>query len=301
MITVGLIVGGLVVFFAVWLWQRQPKSEIETIGTAKEELKVDQKEEFQITPTEGSVLGSKKASFEGKTKPQSRVLIFSNDFQTVVASDDAGSFKQDVSLVSDLNQVDIVVLAPDLSQVLKKSLNLYVTSEKILGNQVLANTVRAILDNVITIAYQGAEKSILISKSTTVDLPEDVSDEDSGATTSATASIRVGDFIIALGDPKDKESLSAKKVQIIREGKPQNNIQFVVAKILTVPKQNSFSVKSNSDSKIIELTLSKTSQVSQDDKVGSVADIAKEKTAIVFYHADTGKKVVDSIYLLPQR
>ena len=289
------------IFFLYWLWQRQPQpKELQTPETISENKSAQKKEEKLVTtPPAGSVQTSSKIKIEGKTKPELFVAIFSNDLAIITRSDKSGAFHQEVTLEQGLNQIEIVTISKDLKEDQHDSLLLYLAAESDMGTAVFAGPVKSIFDTLLTISGESGEISVRTTQTTKIKLPPPPGDEE--ATGPAIKNIRVGDFLIALGDPSDDRSdqLKAKLVEVVRENKPQNLRKLTLVKILSVARQSLFSAKSLADNSILELTIDKASQVTVDGKEAKSADIEKNKNAIIIYHPDANKKLLDLIYLLP--
>ena len=83
------------------------------------------------------------------------------------------------------------------------------------------------------------------------------------------------------------------------EDKPQNNKKLMVGRILVSPRQNLFSVKDITNSEITEFALFKNTQITKVDKEAKPQDLTKDANAIIIYHQDGDKNLVDLIYLLP--
>lgn len=287
-----LIISAIVVV----LWQRQPRpknSEESATGSAQSEIK--QKEDFSISPPDGTVLKSQTVKLQGKTQPKSSIVIYSNDFQNVTKANDSGDFDKEISLTAGLNLIKIVVLSENLETSLEKTLSLYYSDED-LGNSLAAGSVKSIFDSLLTITTLSGEKNVRTSKSTAFDIPQE---EDVKESTSEVDNIRIGDFAIATGDSSDHDSIIARKLTIIRQDKPQLLEEIAIGKIASDVRQNIFSIKNNKDSQLIEFKLGKNSSVSLNGEEAQTTDIAKDKSAIVIYTKSEGSNTVDLIYLLP--
>ncbi len=301
-----IVVAFIAVIFG--LWQLQPAAKPQTILSEKSQT-APPPEDQAFEPKDGSVLGNKTVTFKGKMLPASLIFIVSNDFQTAVKTSADGAFQKEVTLSPGLNLINVISVLGDLSKDAQKSRVLYFTPSSP-GASVAAGSVKTIFDNVITINTLNGQKNVKTATATTFSFPKDATQKESSE---SAKDIRVGDYAIALGDTVNTDTIAAKSITIIRDNKPQNNETYVVAKILTAPKLNLFTAKTNKDSKILELTLTKTTQGLLDgkdarppttDAVGNVGqakvdDIQKDKNAIIIYHTEGDKKVVDLIYLLP--
>lgn len=284
---VGIIIG---------LWQLQPKpvtvlSE-KTLNPAPAQTPQDQ----ALEPKDGSIAGSKTVTFKGKMLAGSTIFIVSNDFQTSTQADANGVFQKDVTLSPGLNLIDIISVSADLGKDTRKSQSIYFAQDGSSG-VVAAGSVKTIFDNVITLTTLNGQANVKVAPSTNITFPKDVTPDASPSST--VADIRVGDYAVALGSSTNADTIAAQKLTIIRDNKPQNNEVYALAKVLTAPKQNLFTAKTGKDSKILELTLDKNTQSLLNGKEAQITDIQKDKSAVIIYHTDGTKKVVDLIYLLP--
>lgn len=283
----------------VVLWQRQPKAPGETqeIKNSTETQGKDQKqqENFTISPNDNTVVKSQNIKLSGKTLPDSLLIVYSNSSQNVIKTNKDGDFEKEITLSGSLNLFKIIVAAKNLDTSLEKNLSLYFSKDDV-GSSIVAGPVKSIFENLITITSANAQKNVRTSKSTNFDFPQEKGVEEA---TKAASSVRIGDFAIAAGDSTDKDSISAKSLQIIRDNKPQVTKQLVMGTISSDPKQNIFPLKSKKDGQIVEFKLAKNSKVQMDDKDAKTADIKKDKMAIIFYTKGTDTNTPDLIYLLP--
>ncbi len=289
----------LVAFVAViiGLWQLQPRPQTQTVLSEKSQTAPPPLQEDQsFEPKDGSILTTKTVQFKGKTIPNYIVFIVSNDFQLTAQADANGAFQKDVTLTPGLNLIDVIGVSADLAKDTQKSLSLYLAQDNSSGI-VAAGSVKTIFDNVVTLTTLNGQANIKVTPSSVLTFPKDVTPDASPS--SSVSDIRVGDYAVVLGSSTSADTVTAQKLTIIRDNKPQNNEQYSSVKILTAPKQNLFTAKTNKDSKILELTLDKNTQELLGGKDAQVTDIQKDKNAVIIYHTDGTKKVVDLIYLLP--
>ena len=280
-----------------WLWQRQPRpKELET--TQKEATAAANqllKQEFITEPSDFGVLTSGNVIVKGKTNPNDLVAIYSNNFQYVLKANTEGQFTKEVQLETGLNLINVTTLSTkDKTQ--NQTLTLYFDKNTDNKN-VFAGSVKNIFDTLLTLSTTAGERNARTAKSTDFDIPQD--EDEKEATATGVKLVRIGDYAIALGNTTDSDTLLAQSVVILRDNKPQITEQFIRAKIISNVRQNLFSTKAEEDSKIIELTLAKTSKIQTDGKDGKTVDIAKDKNAFIFYYAESDKNIVDLIYLLP--
>ncbi|MDO8486838.1 MAG: hypothetical protein Q7S45_00885 [Candidatus Curtissbacteria bacterium] len=288
----------LVAFVAVvfGLWQLQPKPITVLSEKSLNPTPAQTPQDQTLEPKDGSIVKSKTVTFKGKMLAGSTIFIVSNDFQTSAQADANGAFQKDITLTPGLNLIDVISISADLSKDTRKSLSLYLAQDGSSG-VVAAGSVKTIFDNVITLTTLNSQANIKVAPSTSITFPKDVTPDASPS--SSVADIRVGDYAVALGNTANTGTLTAQKLTIIRDNKPQNNEEYIAVKVLTAPKQNIFTAKSVKDSKILELTVDKNTQISDSGKDTKVDAITKDKNAVIIYHTETGKKVVDLIYLLP--
>lgn len=299
-LAVSLVTILLFAYILIWLWQRQPKAPQEEsaspIAQNVQEESISQDKKVQdLTPLDSQVLTKDQVQFSGKYLPNLLVVIYGSNFQAIVKASDKGEFVKEIELAQGLNQITVAALAADLQTAEQKFLTFWVTGDDE-GDTVFAGVVKSIFDTLITVATPNGDRHIRTGTQTVTDVPKE---ENQAAGALAVKNIRIGDFAIGLGDSTDHDTILAKTLTIIRENKPQNTKQFVAGKIITNVRQSLFSAKDNQDGKIIELTLAKNSQIAQGENQGKIADIARDKTALIFYHPDGDKKIVDLVYLIP--
>jgi len=199
------------------LWQLQPKRQTQTVNSQKSQTTPQENQAFQ--PQDGTVQKIKTINFKGQMLPNSVVFIYSSDLQVSTKTDQNGSFQKDFTLSPGLNLINIVSIPADPTKESKKSFTLYFDSAAP-GKDVAAGIIKTIFDNVITLTTLNGQKNIKTLDSTDTTLPKDIT---SNQSTSSAKDIRVGDYAIAIGDATDQETITAKKLIIIRDNKPQNN------------------------------------------------------------------------------
>lgn len=301
-LTLAIIVS--IIGIIVILWQRQPRAKIEEqIQKIPAITQKNQKEEaLTVSPQDGTVLKNNKVKFEGKTNPQSYVLIYTNDVQKVAKSQGDGTFSAELSFKTGLNLAKVTVLSDKFENIAEKNLTFYVSTEDV-GNAVVAGSVKSTFDNLVTITGTSGDKNVRTYTQTVYDQPAIPVASPSSKKASPQPSpkdsgdVRVGDFAIALGDT-NADSISAKKVILIRQDKPQNKELIAQGQIITDVKQNLFSIKNTKDGQIVELKLGKNSDVQFPDKDGSFKDISKDKTVIIFYSSVDKDNIPDLIWIL---
>lgn len=287
-----------------WLWQRQPKgAKEESAPTQSNQVQNPSAEKAKVQsnlkPQDASILTSAKTTFTGSVAPNSIVIIYSNSIQVTTKSDDKGNFQKDINLSAGLNLFNISVYSQNLDETDRKTLTLYLAKDKeVTGNTVYAGSVKSIFNNLITLTTTNGDKNVSAQNSTNFAFPKNVTDN-SEATNSALSNIRVGDYMIALGKSEETDKITAQKITIIRDNKPQNSELISTVKLLTAPRQNLFSAKNEKDGKILEFTLNKDSSIETNGQTAKSTDIAKDKRAIVVSYSSNGDQIVDLITLIP--
>lgn len=295
-----LLILGFLGFGIYWLWQRQPN--VKDLNLPKiEKLKADDpKQQFEIEPKDSTILTSKTVKFKGKAT-EGFLAIYSNNFQHILKIDTDGKFEKDIDLSVGLNLIEIVSIPKNLEGENKTSLTYYLIDQSAkqkvedVGKAVFAGSLKSILESAITVTTAGGEKNVKTSKSTVIELPQG---EKPDATRSALGGLRVGDYVIALGNLSDT-TLDAKKIQIIRSQKPTLNVQLGNFTVLAAVKQNIFSARIEKESKIEEFTIEKNTQVLKDGQSTKTDDVTKDKKVLIIYEAKEGSKLAKLVYLLP--
>lgn len=282
----------------VVLWQRQPQgptTEPETTKGAQISSDKTEKEEFQISPTDGTITSSTNFKFTGKSQAGSLIVIYSNQTNAVTKTQPDDTFELETTAEEGLNLFKVVVIDATGQIQSEKNLSLYISGQDV-SKAVAAGSVKSIFDNLITVTTASGNKNIRTGKSTDFDVPQE---EDVQEATAEIDAIRIGDYVIATGDASDEDSIIAKNLQVLRENKPVLTKELAIGKIASNVKQNLFPAKNNKDGKIIEFTLNKDSDISVDGQEGKAGDITKDKSAIIIYHPVADKNIADLIYLLP--
>lgn len=285
-----------------WLWQRQPKPKNHQPDSVvgQEQNGAKREQSLEIKPQDSQVLTDSPIKIEGQSKPDQYLAVYSNGFNYLIQTDNSGKFEQAINLTEGLNLIEIVAFSRDLKEDDKITLTYWLTKKDkktMLGSTVFAGSVKTIFENILTLSTPAGEKNIRTLKTTEIVIPtEDETEIES--TKSALDGVRVGDYLIALGN-LSQDTLNAKRLEIIRQNKPQVTKKLVTAKILTQVRQNLFSGRDLKESKIQEFTLTKDSQILIGGQKAESEDIAKNKEAFIFFTTGGGKKIVDLIYQLP--
>ncbi len=284
-----------------WLWQRQPKGmtltqELLTPASQNQSATNSAVQAIKVAIEDGKVLQQKKLQLQGQVPPNSLVIIYSVAANAIVKSDQAGSFTNNVDLVSGLNLISISVLGPDYKEIAAKNLTYYQDSADTTNTAVYAGLVKSIFENTITLTTQGGEMPIKKSSSTQVNIPKLPGLE----TQPQDQDVRVGDYMIALGKSATNGQMEAKSINILRDNKPQNETHFAIVKILSGLSRNTFSAQQNGQSNIVKIITNTDTGYIDQDKESDAKIITKDKSAIVIFHEDAkANDVADLVYLLP--
>lgn len=291
-----LILAASFIFGLWWLWQRQPKPKFSQ-ETQIANLDNKPTEGSPISPPDLTVQTTQKVSFKGKTKVNSLIVFYSNNFATVTKSDNDGNFaSSEVTFEKGFNQVNMAVILDNLAQ--NTTFNYLLADDTKDGDIIYAGPVKKILDTLITISLNLDEKNVRTLNSVFT-FSQDLNSEE--AALSPIKRIRIEDFIIAQGFlPQDKNDnqLKAKRIEVFRQN-PVNTRSLAIAKIIAGPKQNKLQAKVTSDNSLLELTASKETRIQMDKETVQLKDVKKDKNAILVYHLEEDKKLIDLIYLLP--
>lgn len=295
-----VICSSTLLFLIFWLWQRQPKTIIRSIG-GKTSQDQDQKAQNLVqdpfSPKNCSVLFEAKSTLKGKVAPNSYLAIFSNDYHSITKSDDSGSFEVELVLSKGLNLFDVVVVSQEVKEIEKRSLQFYYSSEKTDANCAFAGSVKSIFDNLLTVTLPTGDVKITIQNSTQTQIPED--EEES--TRTAASQIRIGDYVTSLGKTSDFQSQLSQNLTVSRTDKPKNNKQITIVKTLTKVNKNILPVKILKDEKITDFTLSKDTEVQINQASAKTQDIVPDKFAIIIFEQSSQKSIADFVYILPEK
>lgn len=287
----------LIVFVTliVWLWQRQPtKTEEGVLSEKKTDQETAQTEKaFAPKPETNSVLPSQKQKITGKILPESYIAIAGSGIAAVAKTDKNGNFEKELNLEKGLNLVDLMVISTDLTKTQVFPITYFVTGDSV-GKTVYTGAVKTIFDTLITITTTTEDRTIRTSKSTVFDIPKD---EDEATASSDVKNIRLADYVIALGDTSEKDSLIAKKIFVLRDNKPQNSKEAKVIKIVSAVAKNAFSARDDQD-KVITYTITKDTKITAGETTIKPDQILKDKSAIVISTTDKDKTTANLIYLI---
>lgn len=298
---VGTAITGLFIGLILWLWQMQPQTPNQTVLSQKNESKQDNAaitKENKLEPEQNSIVKNSKIKLKGPTGNYQYLAIFSDDFSKIVKVKPNDSFESDITLVKGINILKLAGFGQQLKRTEEKTLSYYMDNS-LSAKYAYAGSVKSLFDTLITLSTEDGEKSVRTGKTTDFAVPKD---EDVDATAgSALKAVRIGDYAVALGDlaEKSKDTIFAQKLQIIRQDKPQITKKLVVSKVLTTPKNNSFSAQNLDDSKVLVFDLDKNTDIELDGKTVKASEIAKDKTAFIFYFQTEDENTIELMYLLP--
>lgn len=302
-----LALGTVFLVIIVWLWQRQPPPPLPPVPEEPATESAQEKQSPQgltISLKDNQVVPAKEITIEGRASAGEFVAIASNTAQVVTKSDSGGNFRAVITAEPGLNLIEITTMPQTDIRSSQKSLTLFYDPNEKGHRAVFAGSVKSIFDTLLTLTTATGDKNVRTAQNTEILIPEDEQEQQNATI----KSIRIGDYAIALGNPPEggskngesgEDSLVATSIEILRDTKPQNFVRVAQIEVITPVRQNLFSAKNLQDQKIIELTLTKNSGIQVDGKDGKSSDIARDKTAIVFYHTDAAKNIIDLIYLFP--
>lgn len=280
-----------------WLWQRQPQFTSPNQSQSEEQNKKtkEKQPDVKTTPQDGFVTDQPKITLKGISKTDTYVAIITTSFDYLAKTKSYGLFEKEIELSEGLNLVKIVSLDDNLN--LEKEENLTYFRSKIKKfDAVFAGNVKSIFANLITISTLDGEKKITYKSSTEIILPSPIPQLGVG---DDNTNIRVGDYIIATGKINTNGELDALQIDVRRDNKPQITKKIVAAQLLSNIRQNIFSVKNLKDSKIIEFSLNKDTQVFQDLELKDTKIIEKDKKAIIIFTLEDDISSPSKIFILP--
>lgn len=297
----------LLIFVIYWLWQRQPKAvnnpiqSITNIVTGKNNSEQEVANPFSLNITDFQVTDSGTLKITGTVNPNSYVLIFSNSKDQMVLANEAGNFETNFELNKNLNLASIVEVDKDFNISKQQALTLYLLEKNspIKATTVYAGSVKSIFNSVVTLTTASGEKKVKSDSQTIVNLPKSQSPTPKAKQSPQPekTDIRVGDYIVVLGNSSQDTELKAISVDIIRENKPEITKKYALAVVSSVVKNKLFAVKNLKDSSIVEFKLDKNSQILSESKKTDEKAIIKDRKVIIFYRDDK-ENIVASLYLL---
>lgn len=296
-----LITSGI--FVSIYLlWQRQPKPKTEEPQTKIETIVESENGEntqvssFVTTPKRGEISTSAKVTLSGKVDPDSRVLIYSISQNDIVKSQLDGIFSLDITLPDGINLIQISTLDTNFQEKESATIPVYVSQQGAQNNlSFVAGTVKKLFQNSISITAISGEIDLETNTSTLFENQQ--TSKNSKSPSSAKEDLRVGDYIVGLGQPGSNSTFKAQTIKIYRDNKPAIKKSYAPLKFVSVVKNNIFSGTNLTNSKLLEFTLDKNSQIFELNKKVTSKTITKDKTAIIFYQ-DSDTNLVTAIYFL---
>lgn len=293
---------GFLSFSIYWLWQRQPRSLVQTQKqtTASATLKKSQDEKLRlVSPEDNTFVESGTLLAVGKTAPSSYLVIL-GEKPEVIETDEDGNFKKEFRVVLGLNLLKVLVISDE--NVPEKWLTVFSSDANKNFRNVFAGQVKSIFENILTIENIVKDKQIIrLAKTVEMILPssENKKEEKVESTTSAIDKIRIDDYVIALGE-KDGQSLIAHELEIIRDQIPKNNEEFSIFQITSSVNQNTFSAQEQKSQILSEFALNNTSRFSSPQGPRDEKNFTPGDKAIIVYHRKQDAKILDLLYLLPK-
>lgn len=301
----------LLIILIIWLWQRQPTEPMQIASAPETKTTASENSDnTKLNPDNNLVLKSDLIAIKSKTSPNNYFVIASETTNLVNKSDTEGNINLQINLQKGLNLIKLTQISEDLKVVSEEILTYYVDKDES-AKTVYSGTVKSIFDTLITLTAPDGEINISTSQTTKLDIPKP-EDSENESTQSALNAIRVGDYGISLGEKSEKNTQVSKSLSILRDTKPANGYQILTTLIVSNPNKNLFSAKSLTDSKVFDLALDKNSQFQDQNQQPSPSpktstktqtdqfeQIVKDKKAIVIFHSQKDKNIVDRIFLLP--
>ncbi|MEK7581272.1 MAG: hypothetical protein AAB512_03235 [Patescibacteria group bacterium] len=303
LITAAIILAtGALIF---WLWQRQPKG-VEQKQENKPQITLENPKEDKTTttlltsPKDNDVVLENVVKFTGKSSQGDKILIISDSTTDVAATNSDGSFSLEEKLSDGLNLIKIVALDKDLKETKNQIVSFYYQKDtKVKNTKVIAGTVSKIFDNLITVSATSGDQNVRTNTQTVKSAPKPAATKSpTPPPKSGSMDIRVGDYVVALGNPSSANELIASSVEIIRDNKPQITTKYVAITVSSVVKSKIFSGNNIQDTKLVEFKLGKTNIIDTDKKADEKA-IVKNKKAIIFYTTQNNENIVSLVYILP--
>ncbi|HTK03419.1 MAG TPA: hypothetical protein VL401_01465 [Alphaproteobacteria bacterium] len=205
---------GLVIAFGFW----RINANLKPKGTSTQKTPQPKtvNSEFKIAlnkPDNNDVITASPMPISGITKPLSWIVISGEENDYIIQADEKGEFKQDVDLVSGINQIKITAFDAAGSQSVEKVLVVYSsafeTDEKIVSKpKAYIGTVTDITDSTIQIKIGGEIKQISTSDKVTV-----IKTGTTNKTVKLT-DIAIGDFIVAMGYINSSSVLNSQRILI---------------------------------------------------------------------------------------
>ncbi|MBI3341946.1 hypothetical protein HY024_02385 [Candidatus Curtissbacteria bacterium] len=217
-LVLGIVCLSLLVGLMVWLWTLQPQRKQATPANTKIEgtHAATLQDPSAIDPPDGTILKTAAIKIKGKTGAYNFLAVYTNDSATIIKVNPNTNFEVPFTATKGLNQIVLAGITQDLKTAEQKTLTYFLDPNQS-SKKVFAGSVKSIFDTLITLGTAGGDASVRTGKSTQFDIPKE---QDEATTSSQIQSVRIGDFVIAFGNPPEKgensDSIIADKVQILR-------------------------------------------------------------------------------------
>lgn len=292
-------------FSVYWLWQRQPKNtasneQASTQTVVKSNETQEQQNSLFAKPEPGQILTIGKNTLIGKTEPKTRIILLGDQLSEILTTNDEGTFSTETSFPSGISLIQAVILNQDLTENKSETFSIFASKENSSGQTYIAGTVTKIFSGTITIRTQTKDLEIKTTKETIFTNSQTSPSPSPKTTKTATENenVRVGDYIVAIGQKISGNLETATKIEIYRENKPVISTKYATVKITSPAKSNIFSATNTKDNKLLEFTIEKKTQILEKEKKVSTPSIAKDKTAIIFYQTEDKDNLVLKIHIL---
>jgi hypothetical protein len=276
------ILFGLVIAFGIFRINSTitPKGE----STSATPSPIPQVLEFKITldkPENEDVVTTDSITLSGITKPQSLIIVSSEDSDYINRADDKGFFSEEVDLISGVNQIRVTAFDEASNQSVEKVLVVYSSAfEEKEGDrlEMAANKPKAYLGTVTDITDSTIQIRTKTSEIRQISTNPDVVVTNTSPTVKIVklTDIAIGDFIVAMGYKNGNQVLSSQRI-LITPAVTDPNITVEMAKGVDVTPAKTTQVLSFQDGKV---TKSKSSAIEDDTQVVSVTTNINEKSSI---------------------
>jgi|SRR5581483_2410958 len=279
-ITLAILGGGtlgLIIAFGVWkgnsLFKIKKEIPTPTPQSVSDEQKNQTKTDQVIkisNPNSLDVLVDSPVSLSGVTNPNSIVVISSEVSDSIISSNDSGTFSQDVDLIGGINRIRITSFSPDGSSAASNLLLIYSSqftpkegSEKATA---YIGTVTDITNSVLQIKnnYGDVQQVLTDSKTQVVDTRNNL------IKTLKSSDIAIGDFIIAMGYKDGNAILSTSRI-VITEAL-QNSTTTTFFGIVTDIGTGEITARNPKTNETVTITSKRLSQIKVNDKIIAVGE-----------------------------
>lgn len=278
-----------------WLWQRQPtldnNSKITKNPISSPSTQPDIEETFTYSPEGNIIISKERIDFEGNTSPNKIVIVYSNYSQNITRADNQGIYKLAINLAEGLNQITLTSLDESFKETFSKTLSFYQDTDSE-DTKFYSGPIKSTFDTLLTIMVDGEDQIIRQKSSTETFFDESIDDEDTD--------IRVGDFVMALGNATKTKDFEANSLFVLRKNKPKNISQYMYGIFTSEVKSNIFSARNEKNANLVEFYLSSETGFLEGSNEAAKDNIIKDKKALILFHEDEeNDNVADLIYLLP--